>query len=186
MKRLALLLAAATALALSACGRSEPEVEARNASVEEVAEQVREASGADSFIRPGRWVSTVQFDELVAPGMPPGAAEQMKQMMGEGRSYESCLTEAEASRPKEDFFTGRSEQCRYDHFTMGGGKIDARMRCAQGGATQVMAMQGTYSPETYQMVMRTSLEGAPEPAGGMTMRMRVEARRVGECRPSQE
>jgi MFS family permease len=69
---------------------------------------------------------------------------------------------------------------------MGGGTTDARMRCAQGGATQIMAMQGTYSPESYQMVMSTSLEGAPEPAGGMTMRMRVEARRVGECRPNQE
>lgn len=165
---------------LTACG-SEPDVDARNASVEEVADQVRQASGSDRFIRPGKWLSTVTFEEMTAPGMPPGAEEQMKSMMGAGQSYESCLTEEQVARPDEDFFAGSNNQCRYDHFTMGGGKIDARMRCGEGDISQVMAMDGTYSPDSYQMRMTTSLEGAPEPASGMTMRMRVDAKRVGEC-----
>ena len=178
MKPTVLLLA--SAVLLSAC-ESEPDVDARNASVEEVADQVRQASGSDQFIRPGKWVSTVTFEEMTAPGMPAGAAEQMKSMMGAGQSYESCLTEEQVARPSEDFFAGSNSQCRYDHFTMGAGKIDARMRCGEGGISQVMEMDGTYSPDGYQMRMATSFEGAPEPASGMTMRMRVDAKRVGEC-----
>jgi hypothetical protein len=166
---------------LAACG-PEPDVDARNASVDEVAEEVRKAGNSERFIGPGRWVSTVTFEEMTAPGMPPQAAEQMKQMMGQGQQFESCLTEEEADRPSEEFFAGSSnDQCRYEHFTMGNGKIDAKMRCEQGGVTQVMAMEGSYSPDSYQMRMTTSFEGAPEPASEMRMRMRIDAKRAGEC-----
>lgn len=176
--RIFLLLAAAVPIA--ACSQ-EPGVDARNASVEEVAEQVRQAGDGESFIRPGKWLSTVTFEEMTAPGMPPEAAEQMRRMMGEGRQYESCLTEEQVQRPSEDFFAQNNEQCRYEHFTMRGGNIDARMRCDQGEVSQVMEMDGSYSPDAYQMRMTTSFEGAPEPAGDMQMRMRVDAERVGEC-----
>ena len=55
-------------------------------------------------------------------------------------------------RPKEDFFAGKNNDCRYDHFTMGGGKIDAAMHCGgKDGESQVMQMAGTYSPDSYQM-----------------------------------
>ena len=51
-------------------------------------------------------------------------------------------------RPKEDFFAGKNNECRYDHFTMGGGKIDAAMHCGgKHGESQVMQMAGTYSPD---------------------------------------
>ena len=170
------------ALTLSACSSGqEPGVEARNASVEEVADEVRRAGDGARFIRPGKWVSTVTFEDMVAPGMPPQAAEQMRRMMGEGRQYESCLTEEQTQRPSEEFFAGANNQCRYEHFTMRDGRIDARMRCAQGNIAQVMQMEGSYSPESYEMRMTTSLEGAPEPASGMRMRMRVQAQRAGEC-----
>lgn len=182
MRYATILLAAAFPLA--ACSQ-EPEVDARNASVEEVAEQVREAGESDRFIRAGQWVSTVTIDEVNAPGMPPQATQQMRSMMGEGRQFESCLTEADARRPREDFFAGTNDQCRYEHFTMRAGKIDARMRCAQGDVTQVMEMDGSYSPDSYEMRMATRLEGAPEPASGMTMKMRVEAKRIGECTAEQ-
>ena len=173
-----------SALAIAACSSElEPGVEARNASVQEVAEQVRQAGDGegDQFIQPGKWVSTVTFEEMTAPGMPPQAVEQMRSMMGEGQRYESCLTEEEAQKPNEEFFAGRNNQCRYERFTMRGGTIDATMRCAQGEISQVMRMEGSYSPGSYQIQMTTSFEGAPEPAAGMRMRMRVEAQRVGQC-----
>ncbi len=176
--RRAVLIAAIVALA--GCN-SEPEIEATNASVEEVANQVREASGKDQFIRPGRWVSTVTIEDVSAPGMPAQAAQQLKGMMGEGQRFETCLTEEQAQRPREDFFAGANRQCRYDHFTMGDGKIDAQMRCAQGGASQVMKMSGTYSPSSYEIRMTSSLEDAEGPGAGMAMRMRVNAERAGEC-----
>lgn len=174
-------LAIACLVGATACGRGEPEVDARNASVEEVAEQVREAGDGAELIRAGKWVSTVAFEEMTAPGMPPEATEQLRRMVGEGRRYESCLTAEQTQRPREDFFAGRNNQCRYEHFTMKDGEIDARMRCSQGDIAQVMEMAGTYSPDSYTMRMTTRFEGAPEPASGMRMRMRVDAQRVGQC-----
>jgi hypothetical protein len=171
----------AAALPLAACDR-QPEVHAENASVGEVEKQVREASAAGSFIRPGKWLSKTSVEEISIPGMPADMADQMKQTIAQrqGQEFESCLTEADVKRPKEDFFTGKDNQCRYDHFTMAGGKIDAKLRCGDGGASQVMTMAGSYSPESYEMRMTMKAE-AEGTQGAMAMQMRTEARRFGEC-----
>ena len=182
MNQIAAAALLACALPLAACN-SEPEVSATNASVEEVADKVADAGAGANFIRAGKWSSTVTMEEVSAPGMPPELAERMKGATGAaaGKTYESCLTEEEAKAPKEDFFAGKNASCRYDHFNMGGGKIDAKMRCSQGGMSQVMEMAGTYGPERYQMRMATKMEGAGGPVEGMTMKMRVDAKRVGVC-----
>ena len=41
-------------------------------------------------------------------------------------------------------------------------------------------MNGTYSPDSYRMSMNTHMEGVG-PVGGLTMAMRVDSKRVGEC-----
>jgi hypothetical protein len=170
---------------LCACSRSEPDVDARNASVAEVAEQVRGATDEPGFIRPGKWLSSVIMEDVSAPGMPAQVREEMQGMLAGHQAYESCLTPEQAKRPKEDFFAGKDNSCRYEHFTMGGGKIDARMRCSREGMTQLMELHGAYSPDTYQMRMETKAEGGPRQVAGMTMRMRVDAKRVGECEAKQ-
>lgn len=174
------LILAALALALASCGG--PSVSEENASVEEVSEKVREAS-RDGLIRPGKWVSSVSIEDMQAPGMPPEAAEQMKRMVAQTHRSESCLTPDDVRQPSADFFGG-NENCRYDHFTMGGGKIDAQMRCDTGGASQMMRMEGTYSSDSYQMRMTSRSGGGP---GGepLTMQMKVEAERVGDCPPGE-
>lgn len=176
--RLAEIVACTAALA--ACDR-EPQVEARNASVENVAEQVADAGGSGIFVRPGKWESRVQIEEFELPGAPPEAKAAMRNMHERTLVSESCLTPEEAKRPKEDFFAGANKNCRYDRFTMGDGKIDAVMKCTGEGMAQTMAMQGTYSPEAYQMRMSMQADAGAGPPGGMTMTMRVDARRVGEC-----
>lgn len=180
--RLAFVLLAG---ALASCSGPEPDVDARNASVGEVAEQVREATGEQGFVRPGKWLSEVTVEEISAPGIPAEAREQMKGMIAKRNSYESCLTPEEAKRPREDFFAGKDNQCRYEHFTMAGGKIDARMQCSHEGMTQTMEMAGTYSPDSYKMVMSSRSAGMPGPAADMSMKMRVDAKRVGECNEQQ-
>ena len=63
------------------------------------------------------------------PGMPAEMASQMKGITNRIETDQQCLTPEEAKRPKEDFFAGDNKNCRYDHFTMAGGKIDALMKC---------------------------------------------------------
>ena len=81
----------------------------------------------------------------------------------------------------DDFFAGKQTECRYDHFTMGGGKIDAMMHCGKEEHSQTMRMAGTYSSDAYQMQMATEAQTGDEGIGAMQMQMRVESRRIGEC-----
>jgi len=176
---------AAGVVALGACNQS-PSVNEKNASVDEVAAKVRAANGSEGFVKPGEWQSHVTIESFDIPGMPAEAVKQMRSSIAQNRenSFTSCLTEEDAKQPKGKFFTG-NDQCRYDHFTMGGGKIDAAMKCASGqGMTQVMTMKGNYSPTSYDMRMTMKGEGMSGPASGMTMQMRVESKRVGECKPA--
>ena len=172
------------ALALAGCS-DDPQVDARNASVEEVADKVADAGGSDEFVRAGKWQSRIQIEKFEIPGAPPAAASAMRSMQQRAQVHESCLTPEEAKRPKEEFFAGTGKNCRYERFTMGGGKIDAVMQCAGGDMAQTMVMQGTYGPDAYQM--RMSMDSKADAgasaglAGGMTMTMRVDAKRVGEC-----
>ena len=178
-----LFLAAGAAVLLAGCGKSEPTVEAKDATAGEVAQKVREAGADQSIVRPGLWESNVTIQQLDMPGMPAEVQQRMKAMMAEKQEhkFQTCLTAEDVKRPKEDFFAGKNNECRYDNFTMGGGKIDAVMHCGKGGAKQTMQMAGTYSPESYEMQMSTKTESGGAEARGMAMRMRVEAHRIGEC-----
>jgi len=184
LNRSAAMLLAAAALPLAACD-SGPSVKAENATAGEVAEQMADAGGTGSFVNPGKWESKVTIEDISMPGMPPEAAAQMKGMVGNAQATQSCLTPEEAKRPKEDFFSSGQTGCRYDHFTMSGGKIDAAMKCTREGGTQEMQMAGTYSGDSYSMVMQTAATGQG-PTSGMKMRMRVDAKRIGACDGTEE
>ena len=169
-------------LLLGACG-DRGAVEVENATVAEVANQVRAADGAGSErFQPGLWEATLKMEEVSAPGVPPQMVDQMRKAMSDQRST-TCLTAADAEKPAADFFTGRQmDQCRYDHFRMGGGKLDARLTCVERGATQVMVMEGSYAPTSYRMRLtaENNMKSAGAP-GSMRMVMQVDARRTGEC-----
>jgi hypothetical protein len=175
----------ASILALTACNKG-PDISVKNASVGEVAEKVREAGVDGSFIEPGKWQTKITVLDMEIPGMPPQMAQQMKQSMGkmQEHSYESCLTEADVKRPKEDFFAGRNNECRYDHFTMSGGKIDALMHCnGKPSGAMTMSINGSYSRDSYEATMAMDVSGGRE--GSMKMRSHSESHRVGECSAKQ-
>lgn len=170
--------------ALAACNKG-PDVNVKNASVGEVAEKVREAAAGQTLVEPGRWESKVTVLDVEAPGLPPQFAQQMKQTVGkvQGGTVTTCLTEADIKKPREDFFAGRSKNCRYDHFTMSGGTIDAKMSCATGdsGGTMNMTVNGTYSPDSYEATMAMDTAGGGR-MSGMKMKSHTESHRVGECK----
>lgn len=181
------LLAALTlpiTLSLAACGSGGPTVTATNASMAEVATKVADANAGGDMISPGRWEGTLTMHDLKMPNMdklPPAMRAQMEQRMGTGRPFVSCVTEEEI-KAKRGLFNGQdnaNDNCRYDHFTMAGGKIDASMKCTMPTGATAMAMTGTYSPDAYHMDMASKTEGNA-PIGGMSMS--IDARRAGPCR----
>ena len=182
MNRASILLPAlALSVALAACS-SEPTVKAENASVAEVKAQIDEAGGAKVFLSPGRWESTMTMTRIAIPGMPPQIAERMQKAMA-SKTASTCLTPEEAKKPAADFFAGKERQgCRYDHFRMGDGSLDAKMVCGGQSGSAVIALKGTYAPDTYHVAMTVDGKGVPNaPQGAISMAMTVESRRTGEC-----
>ena len=171
----------ASALSLVACNKG-PTVNVRNATGNEVAAAVKQSGvmTSESMVEPGLWQSKVTVLEMNIPGMPAKYADKMKESIAERRNDTSkhCITAADVKKPKEDFF-GADKSCRYEHFTMGGGKIDIAMVCKQEGFAQNMNMSGTYTPTSYSMDMSSNGSGGPEQ--GMTMKMHVDSQRIGEC-----
>lgn len=167
-------LLALGALALAGC--KDDSIVARNASVEEVAKQV-----AKSDVRPapGRWESKMQIKAIEMPGMPAQMQAAMQQQMGQARTVTSCLTKAQADASDGEMFKqGARSGCRYDHFAMGSGRIDAVLSCANGPMTQKMTMRGTYSDNAYAMEMTSEGNANGKP---IRMVMAVASRRVGDC-----
>jgi hypothetical protein len=162
MKHIVIVIAGAAALA--ACNK--PAVDEKNASVAEVANAVRESGVAnESFLKAGQWQVKATVEEMNMPGLPAEAQAQIKQTMvrAAANTFEYCLTEEEAKRPAGKFFTGKdTNQCRYDHFQLGGGKFDAAMRCEEQGHVQTMKMNGTYSPDNYTTHVEMNVEGGPQ------------------------
>jgi hypothetical protein len=169
------LIVLSAALALSACGSGKT-VTATDASVSDVAKKV---AGAGLRFNPGRWESTMKFVKLDMEGIPPEAKEMMAKAMGKDRTFASCLTKAEAEKPEAKFFGQADERCKYDSFSMGGGKIDAKMTCKSEQGAQTMTMTGSYTPETYQMQM--AIKGQGEGGKAMSMTMAISAKHAGEC-----
>ena len=167
---------------LAACGSGDS-VEMENASVSEVAREMDRAKTAE-FVNPGQWEQTATLLEIDAPGIPAQYADAMKQQMGQSQVHRTCLTPEQTKNPKEDFFAGADKNCRYEHFKWGDGKVDMKMLCTHPQATQTMEMAGTYQPDSYQMAMTVASQGS-SPMETMNMKMKVDAKRVGECKATQ-
>ena len=170
----------ACALCLAACNKG-PEVDLHNASANQVSTAVQQSGmmTSDRMVEPGLWQSKVSVLEMNIPGIPAQYADKMKAEMAKHRNDASkhCIKPEDVKKPKEDFF-GADKSCRYDHFTMGGGRIDIAMVCKQENLTQTTNMSGSYTPTTYSLDMASTGTG---PQQGMTMKMHVDAKRIGEC-----
>jgi hypothetical protein len=171
----------ASVLCLTACNKG-PQVNLKNATGNQVSQAVSQSGvmTSGSMIEPGLWESKVAVLEMNIPGMPPQFAGKMKQSIAEHRNDTDrhCVTAADVQKPKADFF-GADKSCKYDHFTMGGGKIDIAMVCHREDTAQTMTGTGSYTPTSYSIDTAMTSSGGRE--NGMSMKMHVDARRVGEC-----
>ena len=170
----------ASALALAACD-SGPKVSVENATPEEVAAEMKKSGVAEQLRKPGQWQTTMSVVDIAAPGMPPEAVQQMRQMMGNGQSTQRCVTEEELKQV-ESFIGQNNANCRFDHYRVSGGKIDGKAKCTQGAVNQQMTMNGSFTADSSDMTIRSETRGGP-PGQNVTVTMNIKSKRLGDCRP---
>jgi hypothetical protein len=169
-------------LCVAACNKG-PQVNLKNATGSQVAEAVKQSGVTEAgfTIEPGEWESKLTIEQMAIPGLSPEMEQRMKAQTAAGQVHTTrqCLTAEQVKQPKADFFTGQDKSCRYEHFTMGGGKIDIQMACKEEGGSAITNLSGSYTPTTYSV--RMSSNGSGHGQKGMSMKMHVDAQRVGAC-----
>jgi hypothetical protein len=163
---------------LAACNSS-PTVTADNATGKEVQQKIAAAGGVD-MISPGRWEGVVHITEMKMPGLPPEAQARLAQAQGDQKII-SCVTPEDVKASKASMFGDMGEDCKYDHFEMGGGKVAGTATCDRDGAKTRTTIAGTFSSDTYHLEVNSQGTGA-KATDSMTMAMSADAKRVGECR----
>lgn len=144
-----------------------------------MAEAAREAEAGGIRPEPGQYRGTVELVSVDIPNAPPQVVEMMKSSMG-SQSSEYCLTPEEAERGFERMAEESGEgDCSFERFDADGGDIDAVMVCNQQGNEMRMTMQGTGGATSSQM--RMTMEGEAPGMGTMTMTLRSNHERIGDC-----
>lgn len=179
----------AGALLLAACGGGEStersaaatgEVNLKNASMEEVQKQAQ-AAGAPARLQPGEWETKVEVSDVSMPGVPAAVAAQIGRTMksAAATTVRNCVTPEEAERPQGKLFGGTGDECRYQDFTMGNGRVKGTLLCQDPrGGSMTMTTDGTFTATSFTIQNDMEMEGGPQ---AMTMKARVVGKRLGEC-----
>lgn len=174
------LVSVLAALALAGCNKDS----AADGEGKSVAEVAKEAAAMPKP-QPGKYRSTVNLISVEAPGLPPEAAAQMKQMFARREAgNEYCLTGEDAAKGYEEGvkkLAGRPN-CAFDHYSADGGTVKAKLTCnPPEGGKSVLVMQGAMTPTGSDVTMSMEQSGPDMPGGGMKMKMNVKSERIGDC-----
>lgn len=186
MRKLVLLPMVA-AIALAGCGKKEEAPAGSDAAGEEKAAAAAEGgfSGMD-MPQPGLYKQTVEIIEMSFPNMPPAMAAQMKKSMSANMSLTDCLTPEESKEALKQLSSrsfGEDSNCTYDKFDVGGGKLDAVMKCGgKAGESGTFKLTGSFSSTGSDMTMEGDQSMPDMPGGTMHMKMHMVSERIGECK----
>ena len=138
------------------------------------------AEVADVRVAPGEWERRSEILRIEAPDMPRELVARFRQPRPPLRY---CITAEQAAQPARvsDAIARPQAGCTMRDFTMRDGRMEGRMVCREGTATQVSTdMSGAYSPESFDYRSRIEM---PPPIGDGVIRLEVRTtgRRIGPC-----
>lgn len=134
---------------------------------------------------PGKWKMDMTLVKLDIPGAPPEIKQGMEQMFSGMKGIEQCVTAEQIA--KEDIekslsnAAAQGSECTFDKKVIAGETIDIAGTCkSANGQTANLAIKGT-SGKTAQDITITSTGLGPDGKTPMTMEMRMQAKRTGDC-----
>ncbi len=140
--------------------------------------------GAAVSLRAGEWETTSQVISVDGANLSPAEVARMKTPV----TTRSCMTEEEAKgiRPEKFNAFAKAYDCKQEGFVWSNGQMRGKTIC-EGAAGPVkmsmtMAMEGSYTPETMDIDMKTEMD-----VGGTKRRneTHLAGRRIGECPASE-
>jgi hypothetical protein len=133
----------------------------------------RIATAPPGALHAGEW--QIDFDSYVVfAGPRTGDTPMVNSFSSSGRS---CIRPGQAARPEPAVFFESGSGCRYDRFAMGGGRIDALLKCegTRFARAYTVRVRGTYESENFDVVPRQN--GLIQ-----SLHFHTRGRRVGDCR----
>jgi len=178
MKRI--LLIGAASLAIAACSSGDADKDGDgNVSTQEASAEM--ADGGKMNLTPGEYEMTISFSEIDAPGIPAEAAGMMKEQMAKGMTVKNCVTEEQIENPGADMFGGQNDDsCKVDSLDRSGDSMKLQMTCSpQGDMKMVSNLEGSFAKDSYTMNIEQQMTGMP--TGDMTLKGKIDAKRIGDC-----
>lgn len=128
-------------------------------------------------IEPGLYRQATTLVEMKDPTLSADEAAAAAKAIGTTQTAERCVTPEMLENPKKIVMSGAEEGCTVERSTWEGGKIDIAMTCPEGENTSAgaMTLSGSYGSDRYSIAM--AMNGNE----GEVMRMKVEAKRLGDC-----
>lgn len=175
---------AALALAVAGCSGGEKAADkGAPADTERAAAEARADIAAK--LQPGEYENTVKVLEFSMAGMPPGASDRMKAVMGGEieKPHRYCFTPEEAAEgPKRMVSRMQQGDCKTTDFSSTADSISGTLHCSfKGGASSTTRFSGTYRSDGSTMTMESDQQMPGMTGKGMHMKMQVNSRRVGDC-----
>lgn len=173
---------AAAALLVSGCSKKE-DADGVGGS-QAVSAGTASTSGPPVKRDPGKWKMQMELVKLDIPGAPAEIKAGMEKMFASMPSAEQCITaEQIASEDIEKNLSNaaaRGSECTFDKKVIAGETIDIAGTCKQGPQTANLVIKGT-SGKTAQDLTIISTGVGPDGKTPMTMEMRMQATRTGDC-----
>lgn len=164
------------ALALTGCGQADTGPKTMEEAQKEAAKLERP--------EPGQYSQTMKITKFDVPDAPPEFAKQMQAAMAQAQTMEFCLTEEMSQKGFEEMFkeVGKGGECKYERFTVSGGKLDALLECenkTEGKGTIKMA--GTVTAQGSEVSVEIDTKNPASPMGNSTVGMQMISKRIGDC-----
>lgn len=139
------------------------------------------SSGPDVAMRAGEWEQTFEISDMQFPGMTPEMKSMVGNMTKSSFTVTTCLSEEDVAEPDADFFTmDDQDNCEFQEFDRSGNRMAMRMTCdAEEGGKSSISMDGEFSEDAYSLQFENLTTGTP--MGDMSMKGRMNARRLGDC-----